>query len=432
MRIKSVLVPLFIGAIFLSACNRSFVTLDYTNAKGEVPQLGNLTFRFSKSLISDSLLNNWDSTEYISFEPKIPGRFRWESPDELVFSPSKPLAPSTTYKAKIHNDVLRNSKYDKVKTEAGVEFHTAPLQLTNAQVTWVLADEGSKVAVPQVHLAFNYPVKPDAIRDKLALEVEGVKTSYTVQTPSTAGSIVIRLNGFKANDQNYDAKLILDKGLTPEGGSNSTGEKIETQLSIPSPYVLNINEVQSEHDGTEGIVRISTSQQLTGENITSLIKFEPAVPYKIEYTEFGATIYSAKFSAENGYALTIVKGLRGKIGGVLKEEYSGSVAFGQLESGVKFTNGKGIYLSKRGGGNIEVSITNTPKVKLIISKIYESNLLMAQRYGYSPKDDRSEEAGYVSYEEEGDNGYSEALAGDVVYTKEIDTRSLPKSVAAVY
>ncbi len=428
MRIKYIMATTLVVAFFLSACNRNYVALDYTNAKGEVPQLGNLTFRFNGSLIPDSLLNNWDSTDYISFEPAIAGRFRWEGPDQLVFSPLKPLAPSTTYKAKFDKELLRYSKYDKIK-EDEVQFHTAPLQLTNAQVTWVLQNEESRVAVPQVHLQFNYPVKPEVLHEKLSLEVEGSKKNYIVQTASAANSIVLRINDFKAEDKSYEAQINLEKGLTPEGGNNSTEEAIQTTLSIPSPYVLNINEVQSEHDGAEGIVHISTSQQLTGENLTSLIKFSPAVAYRVAYTDFGVDLYSAAFASDNSYTLNIAKGLRGKVGGVLKEEYNGSVAFGQLESEVKFTNSKGIYLSKKGSGNIEVRITNTPKVKLIISKIYENNLLMAQRYGYTPKDDRNEEAQYASYEEEGYNDYSESLAGDVVYSKEIDTRSLPRSGA---
>ena len=101
MRIKTYLVPLIAGTIFLSSCKKNAITLSFTNAKGEVPQLGNLVFRFSQSLAKDSMLNAWDSTDYISFEPKIPGRFRWESPDELVFSPSQPFRPATEYKAKV-------------------------------------------------------------------------------------------------------------------------------------------------------------------------------------------------------------------------------------------------------------------------------------------------------------------------------------------
>jgi hypothetical protein len=46
MRIKTFLVPVIIGTIIISACNKhNAVSLDFTNAKGEVPQFGNLVFR---------------------------------------------------------------------------------------------------------------------------------------------------------------------------------------------------------------------------------------------------------------------------------------------------------------------------------------------------------------------------------------------------
>ena len=59
----------------------------------------------------------------------------------------------------------------------------------------------------------------------------------------------------------------------------------------------------------------------------------------------------------------------------MKEDYNSGVAFGELEANISFTNSKAVYLSKKGGKNIEVQITNVPKVKLIISKIYENNLV---------------------------------------------------------
>ncbi len=431
MRVKlSFATITFIVAIFFSSCKRNQVAIDFTNAKGEVPQLGNLVFRFNKLLIADSLVDNWDSTEYISFDPAIPGRFRWSGPDELVFSPSRPLAPATTYKVNIEDEVLRYSKYDKVKDEDKLKFHTAALQLADAQVIWMLKDEGSKAAVPQVNLQFNYPVNPASINDKLGIEVDGNKTDFTIQTLSASNEIGISLNTFKVEDKNHEAKITIAEGLPAEGGKNSTGDKITTALSIPSPFVLNINEVQAEHDGTEGIVHVNTSQQLTGENIKSYFKFEPAVTYTIEPSATGVILRSDKFSAENSYELTIAKGLRGKVGGVLNEDYNGGIAFGQLEAGVKFTNSKGVYLSKRGGGNTEVRITNVPKVKLVISKIYESNLLMAQRYGYYPSDNNDNDAEFASFSEEGsDEEYNESIAGDIIYSKEIDVRSLPKSGA---
>src|SRR5450631_1687984 len=100
--------------VIFSGCSRSTVSLTFTNARDEVPALGNLVFRFDKPLVKDSLLEQWDSTEYISFEPKIHGRFRWEHPDELVFSPSSPLAPATTFSASLRNDLLRYSSYSSI------------------------------------------------------------------------------------------------------------------------------------------------------------------------------------------------------------------------------------------------------------------------------------------------------------------------------
>src|SRR5215212_8718756 len=125
---NSILMMTTLVVLFLS-CNRSYVTLDYTNAKEEVPQLGNLIFRFSKSLVKDSMLNRWDSTEYVSFEPKIPGRFRWESPSELVFSPSRPLQPATSYNAKIKDDILEHSKYSAIEKGEKLSFRTPDLKL---------------------------------------------------------------------------------------------------------------------------------------------------------------------------------------------------------------------------------------------------------------------------------------------------------------
>jgi uncharacterized protein YfaS (alpha-2-macroglobulin family) len=397
-----------------------------------VQQLGNLQFRFSHSLAQDSMLNAWDSTEYISFEPKIAGKFRWESPDELVFSPSQPLNPATSYKARIKNAVLKYSKYNTIKNGDNISFHTPDLTLDNTQVIWI--GESGTSAIPQIDLSFNYRVNPEDLKDKLKIEVEGKKADFNMITVSPDNKISVRINGLKAEDKDLAAKVVIDKGLKPERGNTSTPSSIISSLTVSSPYVLTIQNLESEHDGTEGIVKVITSQQLTGESLKSFVKFDPDLAYTVEANEYGFTLRSDKFDVEKSYALVITKGLRGKIGGVLKEDYNGGVAFGELESNINFTNSKAVYLSKNGGKNIEVQITNVPKVKLIISKIYENNLLLAQRYGYSPQESRSG-AEYASYDEgyegdySGEYGGGDAMLGDVIYEKEIDTRSLPKSGA---
>ncbi len=274
-----VLVPVFIGIIFLSACNRSVVNLDYTNAKGDIPQLGNLVFRFDKALVKDSFLNQWDSTEYIEFEPKIPGRFRWEHPDQLVFSPSRPLPPATTFKASFRDDILQYTEYDKLAKTDKIIFSTPELKLDNSNVTWMLQDERSTSAVPQVDLYFNYAVNPGTIKDKMKLEIAGKAVNYNVQTLSNDHKISVRLIGLKPEDKDLESTVIVEKGLVPEGGVNGTKENIESKLFIPSPFNLSINDVSSEHHGTSGTVYVRTSQHVIMENISSYVQFNPSVKF---------------------------------------------------------------------------------------------------------------------------------------------------------
>ncbi len=410
--------------IFLPACNRRVVNLEYTNAKEEVQTLGNLVFRFDKPLVADSLLNQWDSTEYISFEPKIRGRFRWEQPDQLVFSPAQPLPPATSFKGTLKTDLLQYSKFGSIG-KAAISFSTPLLHLENTNVTWTLPDERSSTAIPQVDLYFNYAVNPNTIKDKLKLEIGGQPASFSVLTLSNDNKISLRIQGLKSEDKDLDAKATLDKGLLPEGGTNGTKDPIENRLVIPSPFNLSINDVHAEHDGASGTVYVRTSQQVNMDNISSFIKFSPAVKFSVEQTDDGFLLTSEQFDVDKTYTLTLSKGLRGRIGGVLREQSTNNVAFGELAPSLSFANSKAVYLSGKGAQNIEVRITNVPKVKVIISKIYESNILAAQRYGYYPRDSRrgSDEEGYYNedYSEGGD-----LSMGDVIYEKEIETRSLPK------
>jgi alpha-2-macroglobulin len=423
MRIKLCLsIPIAIGIIFLASCNRNTVSLDYTNAKDEVEQLGNLTFRFSKPLIKDSLLNEWDSTEYISFEPKIPGRFRWEHPDELVFSPLRPLLPATSFKATLNSDILQYTKYGKISNADNITFHTANLKLESTNASWITQDESSNTALPQLDLIFNYPVNPNSLKEKLQLTINGQPVNYNLQTLSAVNKISLRLLNMKMQDEDYEAQISIDKGLVPEGGVNGTPEKTELKSFISSPFVLRINDVSTDHDGMTGTVKVTTSQQITAANLSSFITVTPTVKFTVELQDDGFLIHSDHFDVEKSYELAIAKGLRGRIGGVLKDEYNGNIAFGQLEPSISFASSKSVYLSRQGEKNIEVKITNVQKAKLIVSKIYENNLLSAQRNGYYPRVTNTDNNAEDGYYDEG----SDLTAGDVIFQQEIDTRSLPK------
>src|SRR5687768_10681154 len=66
---------------------------------------------------------------------------------------------------------------------------------------WVMQDEQSKQAVPQLDLYFSHPVSPADVKNKLKLEIEGKPVAFNVQTLSDNSDITLRLQGIAAQDK---------------------------------------------------------------------------------------------------------------------------------------------------------------------------------------------------------------------------------------
>jgi uncharacterized protein YfaS (alpha-2-macroglobulin family) len=109
---------------------------------------------------------------------------------------------------------------------------------------------------------------------------------------------------------------------------------------------------------------------VTEEGLKKYITIKPSVKFDVQAEEDGFIVSGDGFDAGKTYEILLGKGLRGKLGGSLKEDYSGDIAFGELEPSISFVNSKAVYLSAQGNKNIEVRITSTEKVKIVISKIY--------------------------------------------------------------
>ena len=403
------------------SCKQNAVKLSSTNARDEVPVLGNLVFRFSESIASDSMLNQWDSTEYIRFSPAIRGKFRWEAKDQLVFSPSGPLLPATTYEATFsEKHLLKKTAFKTLDKADDVSFRTPDLTLEGQFFTWTKL-EGNTNPVPAIELQFNYPIKADGLKNGLEVWVDDKQVSLDYETLNASSLVKAKVKGLKVEDRDYKVTVKMKKGLLPEGGKNGLAADKDYEGILTSPFILVINEVTTEHDGATGTVFVRTNQQITGNELSQLIEIDPAIKYTVEKMDNGLVITSEGFSVENSYNITLKTGLRGQLGGVLKEPYESAVTFGELEPSLSFANNKAVYLGAAGQRNIEMKITNVDKIKLVVSKVYENNLLTAHNYGYYPKEKGDEGEGEYYYEENGD-----AVLGDVLYEKVIDTRTLPK------
>jgi uncharacterized protein YfaS (alpha-2-macroglobulin family) len=413
-------------SLLVVSCNKDTVKLISKNFEKEVPTTGNLSFTFDRVLAPDSLLEFWDTTKYIKFEPHIDGRFKWVSQTELVFSPFNELPPSTKFTAVIDKKICQYTKY-KLTGETKINFNTPYLELSQSHAYWtVIGDDLSKVLV-QLDLDFNYDINPNDIAKNLKVEIDGKTQSFNLLSSDAGHQCSVTLLDVKKEDKDKEVKVTIEKGLSIYNSTTKTEEILSSKCMLISPYTLSITSTNNEHDGVEGRITIYTSQQVKEADLKSFIKLEPNVNYQVLIEKDHFMLYSEEFKPNQVYKLTLTKGLMGIIGGKLKEEYETQISFGELEPTISINNSKGFYLAGKGFKNIGVNIINVKKVKVTISKIYENNLLKANNY--SPDNDYED----YNYENEYngsryyDDYYSdEYTEGDVIWEKSYDTKDLQK------
>jgi len=426
-----VLLSTFVGLLILIvACSTpTTVSLVETNFGKEVNQKQNFVFKFDKDLAPEEKLNLWDSTEYITFNPPIPGSFRWISSKELLFSPSSKLRNSTEYSAVVTNKITRflDKKQEPltVKSEP-IAFNTPLLKLVSSETIWSSSPTVSTKGFVKATLTFNYPVNPNEISQKISVTSGGTNVPFQLLSTTIDNNVLLAINGDAFSDNNFE--FTIQEGIKAHESTSNTKEKIVTQTSISNKSELEILTVEGSYDGTNGQITIKTSQSIAPEIllpavVNSVISIDPMVKFTAKQTEDGLALLG-EFQPGYEYYLTINDTLfKGILGGKLKEKFGKSISFGSIPSTIQFVNSSSGYLSKKGAKNIATRIVNVPKATLTISKIYENNIIHymrdAQKYQYT-------EEGMI--QTMGDFGYIDATDyGDVISEKTFETSSLPQA-----
>ena len=160
--------------LLLASCSGNKLRVTKTNFEQEVLRAQNLVFTFNKELLADTvLLNKWDSTGYLRFEPSIPGKFMWTGKNELTFSPSGLMAPATDYKAFLNKELLVHGKSAFRIGKEPLQFHTPYLRLDDTKSYWAMGNDPAARVGVRLSLTFNNPVNPGRLKEKIKVLVGG-------------------------------------------------------------------------------------------------------------------------------------------------------------------------------------------------------------------------------------------------------------------
>lgn len=417
---------LLIGSLLLFACGaKNGLRIVSRSFEDEIELQQNLVFTFDKDVFPDSLLNRWDTLEYISFSPAVKGKFKWNSASELTFSPNEGFMPGASYTGKLTKLLLKYNAKVKGVSDEPVLFHTAPLRVTGQHISWVRGKNESNVMV-QLDLSFNYIVDLAAAANRLKLNSGGRDITVNAVNSGPGKTLSVQFMPVNDKDENTPLKIMLGKGIPVQGVAYASAQDTTIAAEIPSRYSLTVTGVTAQHTGNEGVITVNTSQPLVEANLKSCISLQPVVNFEVAVNDAGFTITSPQFSASQTYRLSIATKAEGIFGGKLKAEYAEQVSFGKLKPSIDFANTKGMYLSAAGFRNVLVNIVNVPEVTVTVTKVYENNIehFMRQdkQYGYQYNEEEGEGNEYQYYETQN--------MGDEVFSKSYETSKLPRQNAA--
>lgn len=379
-----VLLSIIISCIFTS-CSSNSVEVSNFSPVGEVKNLTTFTIEFSKELAPASKQNQWLTDEYITFEPRLTGKFKWLNGSTLIFSPDQPLDPIQKYKATISNKVLFNSQYSPDFDE--YEFHTPAFDAKKVDLFWTqIPYQNYRVSI-QANIAFNYPVSPEMLKPLLKVELDGKSVQdFKIVSDKSSDLIAINFGELQQSDKTQNFTITIDKGLKSIYGKDPLDNTRTFKVSLPPITKLAITNVSSGFEGETGWIEVTTTQTVDENKLKEYIKLNPSADVKY-FVNPNSFRIEGKFTEASSVNLIIKKGMPGLYGGILEFDFEQVVSMVNVQPSIRFTDRNGKYLMLGGAKNLELRAVNVPGADIEIYQVFKNNLLFfLDRYSYYDED----------------------------------------------
>ncbi len=388
--------------IFISCGLRNAVEVVSFNPSGSVGTLTTFTIEFSKELAPVDTQDKWLTEEFVKFEPKIPGKFKWTSASTLIFSPDVQLEPIQEYSAEITKKVLFDK--DLSLDAETIEFKTHDFDITKVDLFWThIPNQYYKVSV-QANLHFNYPVNPDMLKQNLLVEHDGKPvTNYQIVTKEKSDLIAVNFGEIQQTDKEQVFKITVKKGLMSVFGKSGLYDDRTFSNKLEPITKLAITGVASGFDGATGWIEVSTTQMVDEKRLKEYVKTEPWKDLSFFVSDNSFRI-EANLENVQDVMLKIRKGLPGLYGGELEFDFEQQVSFVNLEPSINFADKKGKYLMLGGNKNLQVNFVNIDEADIEVSQVFKNNLLWFLNQNSYDYYDYEEDYGYNSDIWTGDYG----------------------------
>lgn len=409
-----------VAVLFWTSCSNNVLRVTKFSPSGEVDNQQSFVFTFNQDVAPKKDMDKWLKGDYVQFEPKIEGRYKWVTPNTLIFSPSYGMSAGQSYKAYFNKEALLSDAPSSMQARFNtLSFKTPDFAVQKADIFWTPIEKTDFQLTTQANLHFNYKVDPKELREYLTVfrGNEEMKT-FTIVTEKPDEVIALDFGKMKQSNEEQTFKITIRKGLNSILKKTPLQADIAYSVKLPPIQKLAISDATASMNDAQYIINVTTSQAIDVDKAAKFIEIEPKLGnQEIEVDNDKITI-TGDIPKANEVRIKVKKGMPGLYGGVLEEDYIDYVIAEDAEPILRFSDRKGMYLVKGGEENIKIETVNIPELEVEVQEVFQNNLLFffANNYSY-------EKYRYSDYDEnfniENTDDYEARDYGQTIYKEEI-------------
>jgi len=367
-------------------------------------------------------------TKGITITPEIPGKWTWDSDNQLVFRPAQDWPAGQAYTINFDKSVF--SPQTKLET-LSYSFSTHSFKAKIEELSFYQDPLDPKLRQVIATIDFNYPVDTNSFENKTSLILEAVKKyhaeqyKFTVTYDEHKRTAYIHSEPITLPKEPRYLNLILDKNIKTINGPGTTENEITKSVLIPDANsYFKITDasssiVRNEKDRPEQVLTIETSLGVTEKELNKslhvylLPKDYPATANEKEKPDYTwrnpgeitdsilalatpltlqglpadrdfATLHSYKLKATTPRYMyvTIDKGIQGFGDFQLTHAFSTIIPVPAFPEEINFLH-KGSLLALSGEKKLSVIVRGIPVVKFKIARVLPDyiNHLITQTSG---------------------------------------------------
>lgn len=384
-----------------TACGDSGVIAEST--KGIVPTHIKPQIIF-KEKVSDKINTILESSGEISINgKKYFGKYIFNADNTLSLLPESPLNANKDYKINFDFAKMNEIQGTNIKAkDYTMRFSTDSLHSNIERADFIKdSNDLSKMKLEaKIHLSQSLP--QDSVSKAIKLSDSHNKNIPLQITSISDRELLIASQSLPLpqNDEEFTLNINKDLGL----------EKSEKFMILAQNAdnlkIIEIKPVMGDKNSIE--IRFS-APLMPSLNVDNFIRISPNVDFRTSLSN-DTIILNGNFS-QSTYTIEILKGIKSRDGFVLKENFSRSIEIGDKSPQIVFAN-NGVFLPDSAKKKIAFKSVNVKKARIIVRKIYASNIA---HFLYDNSLQKGVSNAFYSYEFD--------KIGDIILEKEINIDS---------